>query len=289
MPVVAFPYAVAAARAAAPRVLMVVLMAAILPAAAASGHGLPDLPEAWAAGRADALAICMIPSAPSAATPAQASLLATFAHLRREPSLGRPLLDRATRRGVGVCLDAYERGCDGVYDCDANVVLLDADLSSGLREAILVHELRHMDRAAAGYVLDLRFDVHAARTLACAGEADAQAVATWFAWRRAQQGDRRAWRALLAHRRYGDIARAFAAAIALGADEREAARVAFDRWYASAWRVETYRLSAAMSYLDRIDEQHAFVSFERLPDDYFTTFDVLPDGTSYGALPRRLD
>lgn len=289
--VVAVPHAVAAARRAVPRVIAVVL-ASIVPLALripVVAHGLPDLPEAWAAARPDALASCLLPSAEGDSTPVHTSLLATFDLVRRDASIGRPLLDGAGRVGAGVCLDTYERGCDGVYDCNANVILLDADLGPGLRAAILVHELRHLDRATEGYVLDLRYDVHAARTLACASEADAQAVATWFAWRRAVQGDGRAWRALLAHPHYADVAGAFEAAILLGAEERDGARVAFARWYASDWRVETYRFTAGMSYFDRLDDEHLPVGIEALPDDFFDRFDRLPDGSSYGARPQRIE
>lgn len=289
---VAVAQALAAARSAARRAvvpLLTPLLALATICLPALAQGLPDLPEAWAASRADALASCLLPNATTATTPDQAALLAMLDHLRRDSALGRPLLALADRSGVGVCLDAYERGLDGSFDFDANVILIDADLDAGLREAILVHELRHMDRASAGFVLDVRYDVHAARTLACASEADAQAVATWFAWRRAAQGDVRAWRALLAHPHYGDIALAFDAAIALGAAERDATRAAFANWYASAWRVETYRFASAMSYLDRMDEEHRPVGLEPLPDDFFDGFDRLPDGSSYGARPRRID
>lgn len=255
----------------------------------ASSEGLPDLSGAWVEGRSEAIACCLRPDDPFVTTPEQACLASTYASLRRDRLIAAPLLDEAARLGVGVCLDAYPRGCDGSFVCADGVILLNAAIDDGLRTAILVHELRHMDRAAAGFVIDLRYDVEAARTLLCASEADAQAVATWFAWRLAALGDARPWRALVAHPHYGDIALAFEAAMTLGADEATAARVAFARWYASDWRLSTYRFGAALSYLAMLDDEHAVIGYEALPADFFIGFDVLPDGSSYGARPRTVE
>jgi hypothetical protein len=134
--------------------------------------------------------------------------------------------------------------------------------------------------------MDMDYDVHAARTLLCACEADAQAMATWFAWRLRAAGDPRPWVALRAHPNYGDIAGAFEAAILLGADEPTAARVAFARWYASDWRVRTYRFTAAMAYYHRQDKDHLLPGDGSFPDGYFAEFGRLPDGTFYGVEPR---
>lgn len=275
-----------------PRTLLpwlLIVTVAVAPCAFAGG-GLADLPSAWASGRADALSCCLaLDAAPLPTTPDQAVLASTLASVRRDAAIGAPLLERAARLGVGVCLDAYERACDGVFSCEQNVILLDADLSDGLRTAILVHELRHVDQAAAGYRMDMDLGVHEARTLLCACEADAQAMATWFAWRARAAGDPRPWAALRAHPNYGDIAGAFEAAILLGADEPAAARVAFARWYASDWRVSTYRFMAAMAYYHRQDKDHVLPGVGSFPDDYFTDFGLLPDGTPYGVEPRGIE
>jgi hypothetical protein len=255
-----------------------------------AGDGLADLPMAWAAGREDALACCLpLDGVAAPVTPDQLALARSLASVRGDVRIGAPLLEHAAELRVGVCLDAYERACDGVFSCEENVILLDADLGDGLRTAILVHELRHVDQAAAGYRMDMDLDVHAARTLLCACEADAQAMATWFAWRMRGAGDPRPWAALVAHPNYGDIAGAFEAAILLGADEPTAAHVAFARWYASDWRVSTYRFMAAMAYYHRQDKEHVLPSDGAFPDGYFADFGLLPDGTSYGAQPRGVE
>jgi hypothetical protein len=262
-----------------------------LSAYALAQEGIADLPMAWAAGRSDALASCLpldatSTSASAIPTPDHTVLARTLASVTRDTRIGTPLLEHAARLGTGVCLDAYDRACDGVFSCDQNVILLDADLSDGLRTAILVHELRHVDQAAAGYRMDMDYDVHAARTLLCACEADAQAMATWFAWRLREAGDPRPWRALRAHPHYADIAGAFEAAILLGGSEPTAAHVAFDAWYASDWRVWTYRFTAAMAYYHRQDKDDLVPTDRSFPDDYFASFGLLPDGSSYGATPR---
>jgi len=273
------------------RTLLPLLLILSLVAApwARAGDGLADLPTAWAAGRTDARASCLLlGDAVAPATPDQVVLARTLASVRRDARIGAPLLEHAVHLGVGVCLDAYDRACDGVFVCDQNVILLDADLDDGLRTAILVHELRHVDQAATGYRMDMDYDVHAARTLLCACEADAQAMATWFAWRLREAGDPRPWMALRAHPHYTDIAGAFEAAIQLGADEPIAARIAFTAWYASDWRVWTYRFTAAMAYYHRQDKDHLLPGDGPFPDGYFAEFGRLPDGTFYGVEPRSV-
>lgn len=273
-----------------PILLQLLMLACALACGARASDGVVDLPSAWAAGRPAALACCRALDADrAAATPEQVLLTRTLDAVRRDAWLGGPLVERAAQLGAGVCLDAYERACDGVFVCEQNVILLDADLGDGLRTAILVHELRHVEQAAAGYRMDVSYDVEAARTLLCACEADAQAIATWFAWRARQVGDPRPWRALGAHPRYADIAGAFEAAIVLGADEPTAARAAFRRWYASDWRVETYRFQAAIAYFHRVDKEHLLAGDATFPDGYFADFGRLPDGTSYGPAPRGVE
>lgn len=256
----------------------------------ATGQGIPDVAEAWQAGRGDATCVCLVPGAVPSPTLEHSRLTAIFALLRRDRLIAGPLLDQSADLGVCACLDAYERGCDGAFDVEHAVIVLDADLDDGLLAAILVHELRHMNRAAAGFTVDLAYGVTAARTLTCASEADAQAMATWFAWRLREAGDPRPLEALRAHPHYGDIARAFEAAIALGADEPLAARAAFARWYESDWRVRTYRFGASLAYMDRLDEDHAVVSYAPLPPDYFVGFDRLPGRSDvYRARPLTIE
>jgi len=70
-----------------------------------------------------------------------------------------------------------------------------------------------------------------------------------------------------------------------GASPEDAVTAAFEAWFTSPWRVETYRLSSCAAYLDRLDETKRLRSYAPLPDDYFTGLCTLPGGAAYACTP----
>ncbi len=236
---------------------------------------------------------CLLPGGASDASRWTRSLAALTALLEHDEALAGTLLAVARRADVVVCLDDRYDGTYGYYDATLNVIVLSDRLSTGERSVILVHELRHLDAAQRGYRPSLAYDMEAAADVTRAGEADAQAVATLFAWRMRLLGEPGPWRAIErledfkdgAMLVYQDIAPAFAAAIASGGGELDALRAAFQRWFLSPWRTHTYYRDACMGYLDRCDETHALPSYDDLPNDWFDGMCVLPDGRDYRCKP----
>lgn len=110
-------------------------------------------------------------------------------------------------------------------------------------------------------------------------EADAQAIALCYAWQLAGAGRPEAWDAVRAMPEHADVATAFDAAIADRESPEVAVSRAFIRWFASPWRLESYRLSGCTACLDRIDEAKRLQRCDLLPEDHFDALCRLTDGT----------
>lgn len=246
----------------------------------------PDRAAAWAAWRPDYAERCLIPGEPPSDRSdrgLRSDLAELVAYLERDETVAAPLLATARVRGVAICLDDRVDGTYGAYDYGAELIVLGERLAFDQRAVILVHELRHVDRRAHGFCPSLAYDLAAAVSVREVAEADAQAVAALYAWRVARRGDPGPWDALLAFEHDGDIARAFETAMSVGGSEVDATRVAFERWFASAWRTSTYRRFACMAHLDELDDRHLVPSDADLPSDWFDGFCVLPSGEDYGC------
>jgi Putative metallopeptidase family (DUF6782) len=185
--------------------------------------------------------------------------------------------------GAVLCLDNRTPGCRGYFEPASNVIALLEGLSYGEKLLIAAHELRHAAQSADGFGPSVEYDRHENVRLTYALEADAQAITTLFAWSERSAGRPDAWEAALTLERYADIPEAFAAALDGGGDLTTATRTAFEAWYASDWRRESYYLSACSHVLDLLDETHSVESYARLPADHFDTLCRLPDGTDYGC------
>ncbi|PJN94612.1 hypothetical protein CNY89_13485 [Amaricoccus sp. HAR-UPW-R2A-40] len=139
-----------------------------------------------------------------------------------------------------------------------------------------------MDQLRRGFEHSLEFDRLENIRQIYAMEADAQAIATLYAWsERAAKPE--LWDAAGSIAHYEDIRTAFGDTLASTADLGLAGRAAFTAWYASDWRRESYYLSACSQYLDRLDAAHALQRYDPLPDGYFDDLCLLPDGTNYGC------
>lgn len=256
---------------------------------ASSGLGRPtDLActvsrDAW---RIDWVDRCVVPAdvcGPPGATPSrQASeLLELVRFVRSEPDLGAPLLATAWDHGVPICLDDRPEGLLGAYDLDHGLVVLNETLTLHERAVVLVHELRHVEATARGLRPSLAYAMSDTVAMRLALEADAQAVATLYAWKAAELGYDAVWNALSGLDRHADVAGAFERSFAASGSVRIATQAAFRDWYASPERVGTYRRNACMDYLDALDASKAVQSYEAIPPDALDGLGRLPSGHDY--------
>lgn len=239
---------------------------------------LAEAPTAWHPRAAD---LCLLPPYRSAATDTQRALRGLVSDIEALAPGEDPLLATLRARGTAICVEDRPSIARGSYEVDSNLIALRAGLDDGARLLILVHELRHLDQYGRGFCPSADYDMGEMTRFTYMVEADAQAIATYYAWQLAEAGRPGAWAAINAMAEYADVAAAFKAAVAAGAAPEIAVAAAFDRWFASPWRVETYRLSACSAYLDRLDATKRLRSYDLLPEGYFETLCRLPDGTAY--------
>jgi len=260
------------------------------PASTASGRVtalVGTLPrDTW---RADWAVRCVVPAdvgGPPDAAPSRQTreLLELVRYVRSEPELGAPLLDAAWDQGVPICLDDRPEGLLGAYDLDHGLVVLNEVLTLQERAVVLVHELRHVEATARGFRPSLAYAMADTVRFRLALEADAQAVATLYAWKAAELGDAAAWRALSGLDRHADVAAAFERSLTATGSAWLATQAAFRAWYASQERVDAYRRNACLAYLDAVDASKAVRSYEPLPAGALDGLGRLPGGRDY--VPR---
>ncbi|MFO7546207.1 MAG: DUF6782 family putative metallopeptidase [Trueperaceae bacterium] len=202
-----------------------------------------------------------------------------------EPTLGAPLLASAQGAGVVMCLDERHTGTFGYFEPRHGVIVVNRELDSTSLAVILVHELRHVEQHERGLSPTLEVDMTAYARAHLATEADAQAVMTLFAWRLRLLGLEEAWEAMLEFDRYADITTSFESVMEAGLSEVEATLAAFRAWAASEWRSTTYYQGACLTYLDLLDELHAFRCYGALSEGFLDGMCTLPDGEAYDCEP----
>ena len=225
--------------------------------------------------------LCLRPPYQSTTTDAQRELRSLVTEIEALAPGEDPLLGALRARGTALCVEDRPSVARGSYEVDSNLIALRASLDAGAKLLILIHELRHLDQYGRGFCPSTDYDMSEMARFTFMVEADAQAIATYYAWQLAEAGHPGAWEAVRAMPEYADVAASFERAVAEGAAPDIAVAAAFDRWFASPWRVETYRFSACAAYLDRLDATKRLRSYDQLPQDYFETLCRLPDGTPY--------
>ena len=250
---------------------------ATAPAATAAGAGRPalDALEPRRAARVrqlianpeDACLAVAAAAAPTAgpqatlapAAGAQAALAPAAGALRASP-VGAWLLDQAAARGVLICLDPTTP-LAAYYHAQPRLIGVQASLPPAARTLYLAHELAHVPQHPR-YSNDRSFPLEDLILMHRLREATAEAIATRVLWQMRERGHAEPWRAKL-RTGYGDIARAFAAAMAHAvADGRRAfdeelelhaTRAAFDQWFASPLRLQQYD-SHMLDHVERLAE-----------------------------------
>ena len=197
--------------------------------------------------------------------------------LDRFPSLGEALTEMAPQ----LCFSSKMDNAHGYLDVDDNRIVLSEELSSAMRIAVLLHELRHLEQLALGICPsdNLAMGEYARATFAL--EADASAISLLVAWDMKEHGDDSAWVALSVWPSQNDIARRFEEEMAKSGDAAAATAFAFDQWHASGARRELYYLASCSDYLDRQDAGHTLPRYQLVPDDFFEQLCRMPDGGSY--------
>ncbi|MDJ0943520.1 MAG: hypothetical protein QNJ30_08650 [Kiloniellales bacterium] len=187
----------------------------------------------------NAEAACLPITAERPATRQQREIAALIRDLRRSAQAVE-LLRTAAGRNVIVCLDA-DTPLLAYYFSGLRLIGLRRSLSRAERLIYLSHELAHVPQHPA-FSDNRYFPPEDLVLLRRVREAAAEATATRIAWQLARAGLTEVWKAKRAGV-YGDLAVAFADAMERGQDaaaELRATRAAFDRWFAKAWRLDTY-------------------------------------------------
>ncbi|GGE49847.1 DUF6782 family putative metallopeptidase [Actibacterium pelagium] len=204
--------------------------------------------------------------------------------LKRFPSLETAVSNMTPE----LCLSDQMHNAHAYLDVDKNRIVISQRLNTSMQIGVLLHEIRHLEQLAIGACPseDLAMKEYARATFAM--EADASAISLLVAWNMANHGNDRVWAALSAWPTQKDIAVRFEEEMTKSGDLAAATTAAFDQWYRSPDRRESYYLSACHQYLDRIDESHALPRYNLLPEGFLEDLCVLPDGKGYScSAPTR--
>jgi hypothetical protein len=180
-----------------------------------------------------------LPSAGGSRTTEAQRGIAAVADVVAQSPLGAWLLDQAAARLVLICQDPNTE-LAAYYRAQMRLIGLFDRLPDPARIMFLAHELAHVPQHPR-YSNDLRFGPEAMLVMHRMREATAEAVATRVLWQLRVRGRTEPWRYKL-ESAYGDIAQAFARAMAGGGDfaELRATRAAFDQWFGRPGRVHSY-------------------------------------------------
>lgn len=211
-------------------------------------------------------------------------LLALIDYMSFASDESNTLLRIAQEKRATICLDDIIWNERGFFDFDLNFIVLKNSLTFSEKVLILVHELRHLDQYSRGFCPSTQFDISEHVRLTYALEADAQAITTLSAWIMRENGYTDPWNALKGFVNYEDIPDSFSISFLENQNLSIATNAAFAQWYHSAWRLESYYVSACTSYLDDLDRSKMIQSYGKLPDSFFDSLCSLPDGSNYECL-----
>ncbi len=182
-----------------------------------------------------------------------------------------------------ICVEDRTIDARGYLDVDRNIIVLHEKLTTAEKRVILIHELRHLEQLQRGFCPSTDVSMTAAAHATFALEADAEAIATLVGWTLRENGSEEAWNVLLSRPNYADIAARFDEEMARTQDAASAVAAAFDQWYMSDWRVETYYVASCSDHLDRLENAKQIPSDRPLNPYFFDTLCRLPDGGRYSC------
>lgn len=193
------------------------------------------------------------------------------------------MLHALDRQKPVICIEPRPVLPRGFLDTGEMFIAVKSSLSFEEQRLIMIHELRHLEQFDRGHCPSTEISMQENARAVMATEADAMAITTLLAWDLKTIGHPGPWRVLNAWEQYGDIPRRFETELERAGDLETAVIAAFDQWYASAWRVNSYYIASCSDYLDRLDESHKLPSYGLLPDDYLTNLCRLPSGDPYAC------
>ncbi len=228
-------------------------------------------------------AACLDHPYQDAASPEQEELRALFAEFSAIlPDLPR-MRDAIDTLRPRLCIDNRAITVRGYLDAEIRLVALRAGLERDAKLLVLIHELRHLEQLSRGFCPSNQISMQENARASLAYEADAMAVTALIAWDLAARGDGGPWQVLSEWQNYADIAERFAEVRRETGDPGSAVTAAFDQWYASDWRTESYYRASCSDYLDRLDQSHALPRYDLLPDDFWEQLCRLPTGVGYAC------
>lgn len=202
-----------------------------------------------------------------------------------EPLLSAfPFLGEGLERHITeLCLAEKLHTSRGYFEPETGRIVLDRGLAPGLRQAVLVHELRHAQQFATGDCPSPDLSMAENARAVFAMEADASAISLVVSWSLREVGRPEMWDALAAWPLQRDIAGAFEAEMTATGDPGAAASAAFAQWYEDDTRRDAYYVAICSGYLDEQDRTHRLPTYGALDRSFFADLCVLPDGRSYAC------
>jgi hypothetical protein len=190
-----------------------------------------------------------------------------------------PLADTLAGQVTEICVADPLIGARGYFEPETGRLMLATGLPPGLAQAVLVHELRHVQQFELGAcpAPGLSMQDHAQAVFAM--EADASVTSLVVADYLRSRNQPEMWQALADWPMQADIAAAYDAARVDGIDA--AAAAAFTAWYEGEDRRRSYYAAVCLDYLDRQERLHRLPAYGALSDTFFTRLCKLPDGRSY--------
>lgn len=226
------------------------------------------------------------------ATPAQAGMRCASPPFEALPGARQVIADLApafeTFTGLAevlktevteICLVAPMIGARGYFEPGTGRLMLADGLPPGLSQAVLVHELRHVQQFALGTCPDPTLAMQDYARAVFAMEADASATSLVVADHLRDLGAPAMWRALSAWPMQADIALAYDTARIQGVEK--AAAAAFAAWYDNEDRRRSYYAATCLDYLDREERSHRLPVHGALAEGFYGRLCVLPDGRAY--------
>ena len=231
---------------------------------------------------------CLITVDSNAVSPDQTRIRAALDIINSVYPEGNLFLDLARDQKTAICIEDRSVPELGFFDAALSLIALHSSLDPNETVVILTHELRHLDQYSRGFCQSARFDVKEEVRFTYVIEADAMAVTAHEIWRMKELGYSGPWEALEHLGHYNDVAQSYAEIAGNEGTADAALTAAFDQWFTSEWRRDTYEFSACMSYYDELDRTNTIQSYGLRSDSLLQNVCVLPDGRRYKCeLPAR--
>ncbi len=180
-----------------------------------------------------------------------------------------------------LCLADNLVGLLGYYEPEMRRVVIQRKMDAGLRQAALIHELRHLQQFDVGACPAQWLSMKENARAVFAMEADASVAALVVATRLRDLGSTDTWASISEWPMQADIAVAFGASLTEFGDITKAAESAFQTWYRNDKRRDAYYVASCLEYLEREERDHRIQTYEKLGASFFLDLCVMPNTGHY--------